>query len=208
VANGILQDTLATWPAAAVRDTVAAIADDADYDRSLSRSVWEAIADWIIRHLMELFSMLPSFGAARFLIVALSVLLVVLIVARIVLQARARREFWAGERADARRGRAVDPWVEAERLAGAGAYLDAAHHLCAALLAASARRGEVTLHPAKTTGDYAREMRRRGAASERAFQRFRTRYDRVVYDAQACSAEDYAGLVDEARPLLIRERAA
>jgi hypothetical protein len=82
----------------------------------------------------------------------------------------------------------------------------AAHYLCIASLAASARRGEVTLHPAKTTGDYARELRRRGAPSERAFQAFRARYDRVVYDLQHCSAEEYARLIEAARPLLARER--
>ena len=66
----------------------------------------------------------------------------------------------------------------------------------------------MTLHPAKTTGDYARELRRRGAPSERAFQAFRARYDRVVYDLQHCSAEEYARLIEAARPLLARERAA
>ena len=51
-------------------------------------------------------------------------------------------------------------------------------------------------------------MRRRGAPGERDFRRFRERYDRVVYDAQSCTASDYEGLLNDARPLLARERAA
>jgi len=204
----LLQDTLSAWPAATVRDTVAAITQDPTYTRVSSRSLIDVILEWIGRMLGAFFSMLPPIRSANFLIVLLAAALIALVIARIVLQARARREYWAGERRETRLGRAADPWMEAERLATNGAFLDAAHHLCAALLAASARRGEVTLHPAKTTGDYAREMRRRGAPSEAAFQRFRARYDRVVYDAQACSAADYAHLVQDARPLLTRDRAA
>jgi hypothetical protein len=210
VATGLLQDTLAkpTWPASAVRDTVEAITQGAAYDRSVTMSAWEYLLDRLASLLGALLRALPEVSWGRYLVVGLAVALVMLIVARIALQARARRDHWAGEGHRAVRRRATDPWVEAERLASAGQYLDAAHHLCAALLAASARRGEVTLHPAKTTGDYAREMRRRNATAERAFQRFRSRYDRVVYDVQACSAEEYARLVEAAGPMLTLGRAA
>jgi len=208
VTVGFLQDTLVTWPATTVRDTVVAITQGAGYDRAATQSVWEYIAEAIGRAFSALFRLLPPLRTTNALIVALAVALVVLLVARIVLDARARREHWAGEHRDLRPGRALDPWTEAERHAAAGSYLEAAHYLCIASLAASARRGEVTLHPAKTTGDYARELRRRGAPSERAFQAFRARYDRVVYDLQHCSAEEYARLIEAARPVLARERAA
>jgi hypothetical protein len=205
----LLQDTIArgTWPATTVRDTVVAITQDAAYDRSVTASVWEYLLGWFADALFGLLDILPDWDGGRFLVVGLAVLLVVLIAARIVLQSRARREHWAGVRGTGGARRSTDSMVEAERLAAAGDYLAAAHHLCAALLAASARRGEVTLHPAKTTGDYAREMRRRRAPSEQAFQRFRTRYDRVVYDLQACSPDEYSQLVEAARPMLTRERA-
>lgn len=206
--GALLRDSLPVWPAEAVRDTVAAITREAAYDRALTRSVWEQLAEWIGHAISALFGLLPRLEFGNALVVGLAGVLLALVIARLVLQSRAQREFWAGERRDVRGGRRLDPWTEAQRLAEAGAYLDAAHQLCAALLAASARRGEVTLHPAKTTGDYAREMRRRGAAAEREFHRFRMRYDRVVYDAQSCSADDYAALVAAAQPLLARERAA
>ena len=205
----LLQDTTAqgTWPASSVRDTVETITQDAAYDRSVTASVWEYILDWIAEALFALLELLPAVDWGRYLVVGLAVLLAVLVVARIVLQSRARRAHWAGVSGTGGVRRATDSMIEAERLAAAGEYLAAAHHLCAALLAASARRGEVTLHPAKTTGDYAREMRRRQAPSERAFQQFRARYDRVVYDAQACSPDEYSQLVEAARPMLTRERA-
>ncbi len=195
-------------PAEAVRDTVRAIASGREFDRALQQTILDRILDVLGRWFRDLFDLLPALGIGNKLIIALALAVVALIVARLVLRSRAQREFWAGDRPDARTGRRLDPWLEAERLASSGSYLEAAHALCAALLTASARRGEVTLHPSKTTGDYARELRRRGAPSERDFHRFRSRYDRVVYDAQRCSADEYAALLADARPLLTRERAA
>jgi hypothetical protein len=195
-------------PAQAVRDSVRAIVRDAAFDRAGQQTLLERIFETLGRWFEALTDLLPALGIGNRVIVVLAVVVLLLVVARIVLRARAQREFWAGDRPEVRGGRRLDPWLESERLAANGAYLEAAHALCAALLAASARRGELTLHPAKTTGDYARELRRRGAASERDFQRFRARYDRVVYDIQRCGAEDYAALLADARPMLARGRAA
>ena len=191
-----------------MRDTVREIVGDRLFDRERQQTIVERVFEQLGRWLGALFDLLPSFGIGNKAIVVLAIAVLALVVARIVLRSRAQREFWAGDRHEPRIGRRLDPWLEAERLAGGGAYLEAAHALCAALLAASARRGEVTLHPAKTTGDYARELRRRGAPSERDFQRFRARYDRVVYDAQRCSADEYAALLVDARPMLVKDRAA
>ncbi len=206
--EALAQDTLAGWPASAVRDTVRAITEDAAYDRTLTRSLLEQFLDWIAGLVARALRLLPEVGVGRWVLIVLAVALAVLVVARVVMAMRAQREFRAGDARGPRAARRLDPWTEAERLASGGAYLEAAHALCAALLSASARRGEVVLHPSKTTGDYAREMRRRGAPSLRAFQGFRDRYDRVVYDAQRCSADEYAMLVAAARPLLGEERAA
>lgn len=185
-----------------------AIVRDPAFDRAAQQTLLERIFQTLGRWFEALADMLPALGIGNRVIVLLAVVVLALVVARILLRARAQREFWAGDRPEVRGGRRLDPWVEAERLAASGAHLEAAHALCAALLAASARRGELTLHPAKTTGDYARELRRRGAPSERDFQRFRARYDRVVYDIQRCGPEEYAALLADARPLLARGRAA
>ncbi|MFN0097349.1 MAG: DUF4129 domain-containing protein [Gemmatimonadaceae bacterium] len=130
------------------------------------------------------------------------------LVVRLVMRWRADQDLVAGVGTTRGRGQRFDPWLEAERLAASGDHLAAAQSLCAALLGACARRGEVVLHQSKTTGDYAREMRRRNAPSLSAFQRFRARYDRVIYDAQACDAAEYAALLSAATPLLQLERAA
>ena len=190
-----------------MRDTVAAIARGDAFQRATTRSLWERLVDLIVRTIRELIAALPELRIGNWLVVTVAVLLVVLIVTRVVLQKRAERVIWAGDRVGSRLVRRTDPWTEAERLARSGSYVEAAHELCAALLISCARRGELQLHPSKTTGDYARELRRRGAASEHGFQKFRSRYDRVVYDAQRCSADEYAALLADARPLLV-ERAA
>lgn len=191
-----------------MRDTVRSITNEPAFDRALQRTILDRLLELLGHWLRALFDLLPALGIGNRLIIALAIAVIALIVARLVLRARAQREFWAGDRHESRGGRRIDHWFEAERLALSGAHLEAAHSLCAALLAASARRGEVTLHPAKTTGDYARELRRRGVATAADFQRFRTRYDRVIYDAQRCSAEEYAALLTDARPMLPNERAA
>jgi hypothetical protein len=201
-----VQDSLHAWPAQAVRDTVAAIVRDERFARDVTQSFWQRVVESLGRLVSRLLAALPDWRIGNAVIVTAAVVLVLLVVARVVLRQRAERELWAGEPREGWRGRRLDPWTEAERLAGTGEFLQAAHALCAALLTDLASRGEVRLHPSKTTGDYARELRRRGASSERGFVRFRSRYDRLVYDAQACDAEDYAALLADARPLLADAR--
>ena len=128
-------------------------------------------------------------------------LLAGLILARIVVGARedalARRP---AERA--RRRREADPWLAAQRLAADGQFTEAAHALVATLLASCAARGEFKLHVSKTTGDYSRELRRRGSPLAGGFQQFRERYDTLIYGTGTCTAADYASLLGDVRPLL------
>jgi hypothetical protein len=140
--------------------------------------------------------------------IALLVLLGVLIIARLVVAAREAREDVARAEGGARRGGSSDPWSDAERLAASSRFTEAAHALFAALLSSLAARGEVRLHASKTAGDYARELLRRGSPVQAGFQAFRRRYDRIIYGVGECSAEEYAALLHDARPLLAVERAA
>jgi hypothetical protein len=98
--------------------------------------------------------------------------------------------------------------AEAERLAAAGDYVAAAHALCGALLDSYAARGEIRLHRSKTTGDYARELRRRQAPQASAFQTFRRRYDRMVYGSITIDGAEYQELASLARTQLSGQRAA
>lgn len=96
-----------------------------------------------------------------------------------------RRPEWAGG----------DPWALAQRLAGAGNYTDAAHALYRALLQAVARREQVRIDPAKTTGDYVRDLRRRSSALVTPFRDFARTYEVVVYGLGVCDRPRYERLL-------------
>lgn len=194
------------WTPRAVHDTVAAIARQAAYHRSYTSSVYGRLIRWLTDLWTRILSPLYHLPKLRTIVLLLAGLFVVVLVVRMILSARA-----AG--ADERRARGAaagealpDPWRQADGLASAGQFTAAAHALYEALLARLSARGVVRLHPSKTAGDYARELGRRRAAEHPPFELFRRRYDRLIYGTGACSAEDYAALLQDARPLL--ERAA
>ena len=195
------------WPAYQVRDTVTAIAQQADYQRQIGRSLWERFLGWVLGWIERFFDLFRASPATRWVTIALLVLLVALIVVRIVIVLRAQ-EGASDSVGVPGRTRSADPWVEAERLAAAGHYTDAAHALLAAVLAALAARGEVRLHESKTTGDYARELERSGSPARSAFRAFRRRYDVLIYGEGSCTAADFAALRRDAEPTLTRARAA
>src|SRR6266576_3039016 len=131
-------------------------------------------------------------------------IVVVLIAARVLYSARLR----ATEEGQTVFGRGVstsstDPWRDAELLAANGQFTEAAHALYRAALAMLAVKGLVRLHESKTSGDYARELRRRGAPVQAPFRRFGARYDRIIYGDGECDAIQYAALLDDARALAI-----
>jgi hypothetical protein len=195
------------WPAYQVRDTVAAIAQQTDYQRQIGRSLWDRFLGWVVGWIDRFFDLFRDSPATRWVTIALLVLLVALIVVRVVIVLRAQDR--ASEPVGVPgRTRSADPWVEAERLAAAGRYTDATHALLAAVLAALAARGEVRLHESKTTGDYARELERSGSPARSAFRTFRRRYDVLIYGAGSCTADDFAALRRDAEPTLTRARAA
>jgi uncharacterized protein DUF4129 len=196
------------WPDGAVHDTVAAIAAQAVYRRSISQSLMSRLLNWIGRMITDFFDLFRGSGAGRTVTYLLLAVLVLLIIARFVVAVRASRHDRLLSTPRGQRTRTSDPWGDAERLAAAGRYTEAAHALFAALLLGFAARGEVRLHASKTSGDYARELRRRGSPGERGFQSFRSRYDRIIYGVGECTTDDYTLLLRDARPLLTYERAA
>lgn len=189
------------WPAAQVQDTldrlVARPAYQRDFVVTLGERLLAALLDLLDRLLRLAVDVL---GRREVVYGVLGVLLAILLL-RLALELRA--EFADAPTARARRGarHTGDPWADAERLALAGRFTDAAHALLAALLGGLGLRGEVRLHPSKTAGDYARELRRRRAPSAPAFQRFRQQYDVAVYGGADVSADQYARLLEAARPL-------
>ena len=93
-------------------------------------------------------------------------------------------------------------------MAGEGLYEEAAHALYRAVLVSIAQVERIRLDPAKTSGDYARELRSRGAASLSAYRAFVRRFDAAVYGHGRCDAESLEELTRLALPFAPRARAA
>jgi len=200
------------WPRAAIHDTVAAIVKQTPYRRDFARSLLDRILEWIGEAFSRLVNAVGGVPHSRFIATIAFVVVVVLIVARVFYSARLRNTDDAGRiGVRGRSASASDPWREAELLAANGQYTEAAHALYRAALSMLAARGLIRLHESKTSGDYARELRRRGAPVAAPFRRFGSRYDRIIYGQGVCDAPQYTALLDEARTLAIvreGERAA
>jgi hypothetical protein len=188
------------WPRAAIHDTVAAIVRQGPYHRQVARSLFDRIMQWIGETLQRLFQTLGGVPHGRVIATIAAAVVVALVIARVVYAARLRTSPGEGELVGGRRATtAGDPWRSAEDLAAAGHFTEAAHALYRATLGMLATRGQIKLHASKTNGDYARELRRRGAAAHAPFRRFGRRYDRIIYGTGTCDAAEYAGLLDDAR---------
>ena len=191
-----------------MRDTVAAIAQQSEYQRTVGQSVLSRIAGAIQRAWNWILDLLGDSKGGRTVTIVLLAILLVLVIARMVIVARSARDDIPSA-ADGRRARrARDAWADAQRLAALGSFTEAAHALLSALLASFAARGELRLHSSKTAGDYARELARAGSRSTRGFDVFRRRYDRVIYGDGTCSAGQFEELLADARPLLAEAEAA
>lgn len=201
----------AIWSRAAIHDTVAAIVRQAGYRRSLGTTLLDRVLGWIADAYHRLVETLGTVPHGRLVATIAAATVALLVLARIAYAAQLRG--MSGIRLANRRGRSgtsSDPWREAEQLAAAGQYTDAAHALYRATVAMLATRGLVRRHDSKTSGDYARELRRRGSPAYGAFHRFGGRYDRVIYGTGVCDAVGYDALLADARAVLDRqnERAA
>jgi len=203
-----LQDSLAAGvPSDSVHAVVARIAREAAFRRSARTSILGRLWHWLSDLLDRLFEAFAGLPNSRLLAIVGVVLVALLVVARILYASR----LGVDELELTRRrtgGRAEDPLAEAQRLAEAGDYTEAAHHLYRALLETLARRDGVRLHASKTTGDYARELRRRGSGAHAAFGQFARRYDRVLYGHDPVDADAWRVLWRDAGAILARERAA
>lgn len=196
------------WPADAVHDTVAAVVRGSAFRRSLPSSLAERLMSWLGEWFERLFRFVGGRTSSRAIALAFVATLVVLVLARLVLAARAR-DVEAFTSARGRRSGALDdPWRAAERSMAEGRFEEAAHALYRGVLASIAQREQLRLDPSKTSGDYARELRRRGSATLPAFRAFARRFDRAVYGRGGCDAASVAALRELAEPFAPRARAA
>jgi hypothetical protein len=191
-----------------VHDTVQTVLRDQAFRRSLRRSLADRMVLWMAEwfdRLMKLFKHMPSTRSFALAFVALIVLFVVV---RLIIAASARDD--RAERATRRRGAvsADDPWQTAEALADQGRYEEAAHALYRGVILSLGRLERLRPDPSMTSGDYARELRRRGAVSLVPFRAFTRRFDVVVYGRGRADAVSLAELRELSAPFRARARAA
>ena len=204
----MLQVVPRVWPADAVHDTVHAVVRGEAFRRSLQSSVADRLLRWLGDWFQRLFGFLDGVTSLRTIVLWLVGLLVVLIIARLVLAARARDELAGDALPSERARRGEDPWRAADRLLAEGRFEEAAHALYRGVLASVAHAERLRLDPSKTSGDYSRELRARNASSLAAFRAFVRRFDVVVYGRGAIDAASLQELTRLASPFAPRARAA
>ena len=194
------------WPAHVIQDSVAAIVRQRAYQRSVRATLLDRILDWLAALLRRFFSGLSEIPNMKWIVLGIAILVVLAIAARL----------WLGSEAEERRRRARpgavqgtgDPWTEAERIASTGDYTGAAHLLYRGITERLAASDQIRLHPSKTSGDYARELRLRGSPVHAEFRQFGRRYDHVLFGTGTCDAETYAVLREHARRVIRPEARA
>jgi hypothetical protein len=203
----LLQAAPRVWHSGAVHDTVEAVVRGAAFRRSLRQSLGDRLLLWIGEWLASLMEHVRGTGLARTAAIGVAAALVLLVVARLILSARARDE----NVRVTHRGRTIvgeDPWLACERLAAEGRYEEAAHALYHGVLASVAHAERLRLDPSKTSGDYARELRVRRSAAYTPFREFSRRFDAAVFGRDVCDAGLIVDLRRLASPLAPRARAA
>ncbi|HUF27891.1 MAG TPA: DUF4129 domain-containing protein [Gemmatimonadaceae bacterium] len=196
-------DTLAE---SAIVDTITAIFAAPEFERGWRQSLWEQLLDWLSGGFLWFRGLARTAPGLYWASIILLVMVLVLVAARIGMLIRARRIRSAALAAEKRAGRRAvglrDPWVVAQEEAARGNFTDAAHALYLALLDALARREQVRLHPAKTIGDYVRELRARSSSLFGAFREFARTYEVVVYGIGTCDRDRYERLRELALPIV------
>lgn len=181
----------------ALRDTIAAVFDQRAYDRGLRETVLDRILTWFRDAWRRLTDGIGGSQELQWIALAVFILAVVAVAARAIYLAhtsRIARAEGAPDRAARYVKGAGDPWVQAQALASAGQFTEAAHALYAAILDAIARRERVRLHPSKTVGDYGRELRRRSSSLFPTYRDFARLYEVVVYGIGTCDEARYQRL--------------
>jgi hypothetical protein len=196
------------WPAAAIHDTVAAIARGLAYRRSLRQSFLDRLLLWLGEAIARIVSFIRQSPVSRPFGYTVLGLILLGVAARLLISAQARDETRGPLRRRTRAASSEDPFVVAERLAGEGRFEEAAHALYRGVLLSLARTERLRLDASKTSGDYARELRARGSAAHQPFRVFARRFDVAVLGHGGCDARLIDDLRRLASPLTAQARAA
>lgn len=182
-----------------MQDTVAAVFQQHAYGRTptgptsiMSRAMLRFMT-WVA----SFFRALDRSPVAKHLIVYGIVAVAVLVIAHFVLLAYSPGGGYAAHFTRRMRpDKGGDPWALAKRLAARGAYTDAAHALYEALLGRVSARVPLRLHPSKTAGDYARDLRRTAPTVFGPFREFARGYEIVIYRLGSCDQPRFQSLLE------------
>jgi hypothetical protein len=176
----------------AIADTVAAVLHSRPFVESGRISIGQIVTQWLWNIVMRLFGFAASHPAVGFVLRLTLGVITLIVLARIVfgLFVRYSPSSSVRQRLDVSRG--TDWWSRAQYLAATDDYTGAAHALYLALLGSVARRGLVSLHESKTTGDYLRELRRKpDSVNLPLFTDFTRSYETVIYGIGTCDQQRY-----------------
>jgi len=199
---------VAQLPDSTIHAAVSSVFARPEFNRfTLWERLWGRVVDlWhrLLALLHDLLHSTPHSSPVFWTVVALLALALVAIIARagylMYQRSRMRAEGLRRDSAGNRWGQ--DPWIAADELAATGNFTDAAHALYAALLDAAARQQQIRLHPSKTIGDYARELRSRSSSLLDRFREFARSYESVIYGVGYCDRDRYVRLHALAMPIV------
>lgn len=205
----IPQQAIGEWTTRAIHDTVDAIARQPVYSVPLRRSILGRALGWLFERIADVIQLFRGSRDLRIAAIVAAALILVAIIGRIVIAKQidvVRRR--AGFAADFGTGQRRDFWNLARELAASGDHVSASHAVYAAVLDGLTRAGAITFHSSKTSGDYVRELSRRGAAGASDFRAFARYFDRVVYGASSVAPAEYDRLSEMAQRLVVTRTAA
>ncbi|MDB4912996.1 MAG: hypothetical protein JWM95_640 [Gemmatimonadetes bacterium] len=191
-----------------MHDTVQAVLRDPAFHRSVRNSIADRLLIWLLDWLDRLGKAVEHLPSGRDIGLGIVALLVLFLVARLLMVRGAERESRQATGTRRRSASQEDPWQAAELLAGAGRYEEAAHALYRGVILSLGRVDRIHLDPSRTSGDYARELRRRGSSSVAPFRAFTRRFDVAVYGHGGATAEAIEDLRQLSVPFRTRAQAA
>lgn len=201
----MLLQSVERWSAAAVHDTVGVLLQDAAYRRSFWSSVAGRMLLEVGRFINWVLESVRAIPGGKATVLTILAVLIVLILGRLFLAAQWSEDVVFRRKGSSLRAIRTDPWAESERLAAQGDYMGAAHALYQAIIRRLATTERIRVHASKTSGDYTRELRRRGSPVASHFQAFGRRFDRIVFGAGVCTAEDFAAMRRDAMAIPDRQ---
>lgn len=204
----MLQQGVEPWSAGAIHDTVGVLLRDPAYQRSFWSSLGGRALMELARLVMWLMEAVRGIPGGRATVLTILAIVLLLVLGRLFLSSGWSDDVLLRRKGTGLRASRVDPWSESERLASEGDFMGAAHALYQAVLRRLVSSERIRLHASKTSGDYSRELRRRGSPLAASFQRFGRRFDRIVFGAGVCTAADFAALRADALDIPDRQAAA